>query len=84
MSYCACARKFPVTAKAMNECPKCLRSVKELMLEEINYFGSKIESLFDAIKHGDDEHRAWLKEAIEKHFADLPVPPARSGEGIGQ
>lgn len=28
----------------------------------------KIETLFDAIKHGDEKHQAWLKEAIEKHF----------------
>lgn len=27
-------------------------------------------TLFDAIKHGDEEHRAWLKDAIDKHFAD--------------
>jgi hypothetical protein len=29
----------------------------------------KVDSLYDAIAHGDDKHRAWLKEAIEKHFA---------------
>ena len=25
-------------------------------------------TLFDAIKHGDDAHQAWLKDAIAKHF----------------
>lgn len=35
----------------------------------------KIETLFDAIKHGDDDHRRWLKDAIEAHFAGRPVPP---------
>ena len=25
-------------------------------------------TLFDAIAHGDDEHRAWLKKAIDDHF----------------
>jgi hypothetical protein len=35
------------------------------------------EALFEAIAHGDDEHRAWLKEAISKHFDGLPVPPPR-------
>ena len=30
-------------------------------------------SLFDAIAHGDDEHRAWLKQAIDDHFAGRPV-----------
>lgn len=31
-------------------------------------------TLFDAIAHGDDVHRAWLKEAIDNHFAGKPVP----------
>lgn len=34
----------------------------------------KIATLFDAIKHGDEAHQAWLKEAITAHFAGLPVP----------
>ena len=38
-------------------------------------------SLFDAIKHGDDEHKAWLKEAIEDHFAGREVKPPK---GIGK
>jgi len=25
-------------------------------------------TLYDAIAHGDEEHRRWLKEAIDKHF----------------
>ena len=29
----------------------------------------KINTLFDAIKHGDDEHKDWLKTAINKHFS---------------
>lgn len=36
------------------------------------------DSLFAAIQHGDAEHRAWLKEAIDAHFAGKPVPPTRS------
>jgi hypothetical protein len=28
----------------------------------------RIETLYDAIAHGDDAHRAWLKDAITKHF----------------
>lgn len=35
----------------------------------------KYETLYDAIAHGDEEHRAWLKEAIDNHFSGLPVPP---------
>ncbi len=29
---------------------------------------AKIGTLFDAIAHGDDTHRAWLKAKIEEHF----------------
>lgn len=32
-----------------------------------------VSTLFDAIKHGDDKHRAWLKQAIEDHFAGREV-----------
>ena len=32
-----------------------------------------VDSLFDAIAHGDDEHRAWLKKAIDDHFAGRVV-----------
>jgi hypothetical protein len=35
---------------------------------------ARIATLFAAIKHGDEAHRIWLKEAIEAHFAGLPVP----------
>lgn len=28
----------------------------------------KIDTLFGAIAHGDEKHRAWLKEKIDKHF----------------
>ncbi len=37
-------------------------------------------SLFDAIKHGDAEHQAWLKQAIEDHFSGRPVEPPK-GKG---
>ena len=37
-------------------------------------------SLWDAIKHGDDEHRVWLKEAIDAHFAGEVIPEPR-GKG---
>jgi hypothetical protein len=40
----------------------------------------RIDSLFDAIAHGDEAHRAWLREAIEAHFSGKPVPPPR-GKG---
>jgi len=37
-----------------------------------------VATLFDAIKHGDRVHQAWLKEAIDNHFAGKPVPPPRA------
>src|SRR3982751_1741333 len=37
-----------------------------------------VGTLFDAIQHGDEIHKAWLKEAIENHFAGKPVPPPRA------
>ena len=30
---------------------------------------AKVKSLFDKIKHGDEQHQSWLKDAIEKHFS---------------
>lgn len=39
-----------------------------------------VDTLFDAVAHGDQEHRDWLKEAIDNHFKGLPVPPPR-GKG---
>ena len=40
--------------------------------------------LFPAIAHGDDEHRRWLKQAIEDHFAGRPVaiPTGRNSAEI--
>jgi rubrerythrin len=37
-------------------------------LFELEFLREKISTLFDAIAHGDDEHRRWLKEKIEAHF----------------
>jgi len=33
----------------------------------------KTDGLFDAIAHGDDEHRAWLKQAIKDYYAGRKV-----------
>lgn len=38
-----------------------------------------IDSLYEAIAHGDSDHREWLREAIDNHFKGLPVPPPRGG-----
>ncbi len=49
---------------------------EEFLLAEIAHLQARQQELFDAIAHGDDEHRAWLKAAIDAHFADQPIPPA--------
>ena len=36
--------------------------------------GWQIGTLFNSIKHGNQEHQDWLKEAIECHFSGRPVP----------
>ena len=43
-------------------------------------FKAARDTLFAAIEHGNDEHRAWLKDAIDKHFADADAKsvPAKS------
>lgn len=35
---------------------------------------TKIRTLFESIKHGDQKHQDWLKEAIDKHFETGPHP----------
>jgi hypothetical protein len=50
-------------------CRNCLRKKTdppEILIE-------RIPTLFKAIKHGDKKHQAWLKKAIEDHFAGRPV-----------
>lgn len=37
----------------------------------------RVGSLYEALAHGSDEHRAWLKKAIEDHFAGRPVETPR-------
>lgn len=50
------------------------------MASELDELIERRNTLFEAIAHGDDEHRAWLKEAIDAHFAGNPVPGVR-GQG---
>jgi hypothetical protein len=39
----------------------------------LNKHLSRVETLFEAIAHGTPEHRAWLQQAINDHFAGKPV-----------
>lgn len=32
------------------------------------------QGLFDAIEHGDETHRGWLKSALEAFFSGKPIP----------
>ncbi len=32
------------------------------------------ESLYEKIKHGDDQHKSWLREAIHAFFAGSALP----------
>lgn len=38
---------------------------------------NRITTLFDAIKHGDVKHQAWLKQAIIDHFEGRQVKRER-------
>lgn len=49
------------------------------LLSTIRSLQAQTSSLFTAIKHGDDDHQAWLAEAIAAHFAGEPVPEPRGG-----
>lgn len=31
----------------------------------------QIATLYRAIEHGDDEHRKWLREALDAHFKEI-------------
>jgi hypothetical protein len=48
--------------------------VQRLAVIEDETQADKLATLFDAIKHGDEDHQGWLKQAIEAHFADRPMP----------
>lgn len=45
---------------------------------------AKALALYEAIKHGDDVHREWLREALLAWFAGRPVPEARSAPPAGR
>jgi hypothetical protein len=47
----------------------------EALQRVVRQVEERTETLFAALAHGDEIHRAWLKEAIEAHFAGKPVTP---------
>lgn len=36
---------------------------------ELDSLRAKVSSLYEAIAHGDEAHRAWLKQKLKEHFA---------------
>lgn len=56
------------------------RDYLQSALNKLEQAQKRVQALFPAIAHGDDEHRAWLQEALENHFAGLPIPPVREGD----
>lgn len=47
---------------------------KDKEIERLKAIVDKIPLLFDAIKHGSDEHKKWLHSAILSHFAGFKIP----------
>lgn len=62
-------KQFVDTANARADA-NTFKTGAKVMAED---FDAKVSSLFAAIAHGDEKHRAWLKQAIEDHFAGRPV-----------
>lgn len=45
--------------------------VQDATEKEYNRFvalQNKVDTLYDVLAHGDEAHRAWLKQTIERHF----------------
>ncbi len=51
--------------------------VNKMHLDMLN---EKVNTLFDSIKHGDEKHQTWLKEAIERHFNTTGPQPVAQGD----
>jgi len=49
-------------------------SETEKVIDQLGVTVERVATLFDAIAHGDADHRSWLKGAIAAHFAGDPVP----------
>ena len=37
------------------------------------------EGLYNALKHGDEEHQKWLKEAIDAYYEGKEIPYVQGG-----
>jgi hypothetical protein len=52
---------------------RLVRDEGQPRLLHLNEKVALIDTLFDAIAHGDEAHRDWLKQAIDDHFTGLDV-----------
>ncbi len=55
-------------AEAASENRKAFKAEQEKFKRLLEIRERQVSSLFEAIKHGSDEHQAWLKEKIGGHF----------------
>jgi len=54
-------------------CGGCYGCLEMQMSHSMSKQDEKINSLFEAIRHGDVTHQEWLKKAIQDHFAGNKV-----------
>lgn len=52
----------------MNDTTRVLYKLVDQLEKRLAKQDACIASLFDAIKHGDEQHQAWLKAKIDEHF----------------
>lgn len=56
----------------------------QFLLSHNSAVTQKVDELFGAIKHGDEVHQAWLRMAIDDHFAPDLVTINRAIERKGR
>lgn len=49
-----------------------IKGIRSELMEE-----AERQRLFEALAHGDEEHKRWLREAIDAHLDGKPVPKLR-------
>lgn len=72
-------KKCPI---AVQQYISSLESLVDIQKHTIDKAIKKLKSLdknelFKALAHGDDDHRDWLKEAIDNFYKGEPIKPVR-------
>lgn len=57
----------------LNPCPDCIRIPEGGICRGECPDGQALR-LYEAIKHGDEKHRAWLFAALHAYFRGEPIP----------